>query len=74
MEWKPIETAPPTTGVRQILLTNGEWVKMGWWGPTTYDRKTKSYRRGWVSGADELRGTTHWMPLPDPPHPVERKP
>jgi hypothetical protein len=63
--WQPIETAP-TDGSR-ILITDRNGVKIVWWGAAAYNRKSKSYDRGWTNGAVYGFVPTHWMPLPASP-------
>ena len=54
MQWIKCNDTPPPA-LTEILVTNGfkRWV----WS-TDYPVKDKRW---------ELRGITHWMPLPDPP-------
>jgi hypothetical protein len=69
MEWQPIETAPKTIEIdcwNGGRLTDVMWVKPCYahksdrkWCKTEYDCNGQFW--------EEVRGITHWMPLPAPP-------
>lgn len=69
-DWQPIETAP-RDGSALILggMKYGPRVAEGQWGPTTFDRKAKSYKQGWTTSPGHEVEPTHWMPLPEGPKP-----
>lgn len=76
-EWQPIETAPPTHSMKQILLAwRHRAVSCGWWDvDEDYHERPIwwiSPEEGWRSDGDmcipvEDGWPTHWMPLPKPP-------
>lgn len=80
-EWKPIETAPDGDHNAVIdLWAQGLRYTDCQWGQPTYGRKKGVY--GWVyqSGYDSdgpvaewVPQPTHWMPLPAPPTPQDRR-
>lgn len=74
-QWQPIETAPHTDHMRQVLLFWPERdVCCGWFdtdeGYVGRPRWWKSPQCGWRSDGDQcipINQPTHWMPLPDVP-------
>lgn len=79
MNWQPIETAPYTDHMNQILLA---WrlrpISTGWWAiDEDYDTRDGKWwvspEEGWRADGDscipiESGWPTHWMPLPEPPN------
>lgn len=60
MEWKKVSKELPSTET-EVLIWNGIYLKIGtyeWWDP--------HYQ--WLSSEwMEIKGVTHWMPLPKTP-------
>lgn len=70
-EWLPIETAPQD-GTTLLLFkpddnVTGSYIASGYWGE--WSAMTYSTQCWIASFGGPLRGPTHWMPLPKPPHP-----
>lgn len=69
-EWKPIETAPKD-GTRILIYEPMPADPRGWFDVVHWGYSGRHHNEGWVDseGAASCDGT-HWMPLPEPPHPV----
>lgn len=70
MTWEPFETAPRDgTIVLAWIEVEGDPeypnVVLACWSDGWYDASTGEYG-DWFQ-------PTHWMPMPDPPHPMRRK-
>lgn len=68
MTWQPIETAP-RDGTHILLggMTYGLPVDVGSWGTTDYNRKERTYNKGWTVNPGYVANPTHWQYLPEPP-------
>ncbi len=64
MEWQPIETAPRDDlllGYAEGMMRLVMWENGGWL------QVGATIEQGWFK-------PTHWMPLPDPPKPLDKPP
>jgi hypothetical protein len=57
-EWQPIETAPKD-GAEILVIDKAQQCWLSMW-----NRKTEMWESDYL---DNLKGLTHWMPLPAPP-------
>jgi hypothetical protein len=73
-QWRPIETAPKDG--TEILLAHATWVDTGYWAVNINGDGCDGWTCEWVAswGYEEyaLVSPSHWMPLPEPPAPVEQ--
>lgn len=73
-EWKTIESVPRDETV-VLLYCPESWdtkgVRVGWWHNAENALEDGWYENEWASHmlTDLYGKPTHWMPLPEPPHP-----
>jgi hypothetical protein len=62
MEWQSIETAPRD---ELLLGAEGDMIRLVMWENTSWVQVGATIEKGWFE-------PTHWMPLPDPPKPLDK--